>query len=312
MKAAHASDPGDDADGEPLASGGLVSRSDDCSYLRLVFVSPCRRPLALGVMPAAGANPVTWPNTGGAVPTTGVMSEAGANPVTWRYAGGAVPTTGASDLRLLGAHFQQLMRGDRYRAAFRSIELARQLPPDPGVDFVTDVAGVGGRTLIGFAIRRQKPRLADRSLAWFSTFSARGLTALAAQLAGRKRPGLRDEWRAHLAGKSGHDPVTWPKVKEALGFVASALQCRCTDAADAAWTPVDAILKSRKLSNLLVFGPTATAAMCILRHLGTLGLLTSAESISAIGGGLYGLVRVGRWWRDVKPPEPKARRAKEK
>jgi hypothetical protein len=30
----------------------------------------------------------------------------------------------------------------------------------------------------------------------------------------------------------------------------------------------------------------------------------------AIGGGLYGLIRVGRWWRDVKPPQPKARRAR--
>jgi hypothetical protein len=54
-----------------------------------------------------------------------------------------------------------------------------------------------------------------------------------------------------------------------------------------------------------------TAAVYILRHLGTLGVLTSAERISAIGFGLYGLVRGGRWWRDVKPPEPMARRAKE-
>ena len=53
------------------------------------------------------------------------------------------------------------------------------------------------------------------------------------------------------------------------------------------------------------------AALCILRHLGTLGLFTSAEGISAIGAALHGLVRVGRWWRDVKPPEPKARCAKE-
>ena len=93
-----------------------------------------------------------------------------------------------------------------------------------------------------------------------------------------------------------------------LGFVVSAVQYRLADVADAAWTPVDAILKSRRLSNLLVFGPTAMAALYILRHLGTLGVLTSAEGISAIGGSLYGLVRVGRWWRDVKPPEPKARR----
>jgi len=89
------------------------------------------------------------------------------------------------------------------------------------------------------------------------------------------------------------------------------IRYRCSDAADASWTPIDAILKSRKLSNLLVFGPTVTAAMYILRHLGTLGVLMSAESISAIGFGLYGLVRAGRWWRDVKPLEPEARRAKE-
>jgi hypothetical protein len=142
-------------------------------------------------------------------------------------------------------------------------------------------------------------------------FAVRGLTDLASLLAGRRRPALRAEWRAHLAGESGHDPVTWRKVKEALGFVASALQCRGRDMAEAAWIPIDAILKSRKLSNMLVFGPTWAAAMYILRHVGTLGVLTSAESISAIGGGLYGLVRVGRWWRNVKPPEPKARCAKE-
>jgi hypothetical protein len=149
-------------------------------------------------------------------------------------------------------------------------------------------------------------RKEDKALARLSVC---GLSDFAALLAGRKRPGLRDEWRAHLVGESGHDPVTWRKAIEALGFVASALRCRCTDAADAAWIPVDAILRSRKLSNLLVLGPTAVAAMYILRHLGTAGVLTSAESISALGGILYGLVRVGRWWRDVKPSEPKARRA---
>jgi hypothetical protein len=35
----------------------------------------------------------------------------------------------------------------------------------------------------------------------------------------------------------------------------------------------------------------------------------SAAGIAAIGGTLCGLVWVGRW-RDVKPPEPQARRAK--
>ena len=148
----------------------------------------------------------------------------------------------------------------------------------------------------------------DRPLA---RFSVRGLTGLAALLAGRTRPVLRDEWRAHLAGESGHDPVTWQKGREARGFVASAIRFRCSDAAEAAWTPVDAILKSRTLSNLFVLAPTWAAAYLVLRHEGTLGVVKEAESIGTIGGTLYGLVRVGRWWRDVKPQEPKARRVKE-
>ena len=53
------------------------------------------------------------------------------------------------------------------------------------------------------------------------------------------------------------------------------------------------------------------AALFILHHAGTLGVMTSMESISAAGGILYGLARVGRWWRDVEPAEPKAVRAKE-
>jgi hypothetical protein len=63
--------------------------------------------------------------------------------------------------------------------------------------------------------------------------TARSLVGLAVLLAGGGAA-LRAEWRAHLAGESGHDPVTWRKIRQALGFVASALQCRCTDAADAA------------------------------------------------------------------------------
>ena len=142
-------------------------------------------------------------------------------------------------------------------------------------------------------------------------FSVRGLTDLAALLAGRKRPALRAEWRAHLAGWSGHDSADWEKVRQALGFVASAIRCRCSDAADAAWVPVDAVLKSRILSNLFVFIPAAMAAYIVLRHDGTLGVVTAAESIIAIGGMMHGLIRVARWWRNVKPPEPKARRAEE-
>jgi hypothetical protein len=135
-----------------------------------------------------------------------------------------------------------------------------------------------------------------------------GLTDIAVFLGGRERKTLHAEWRAHLAGESGLEPG---RMGEALGFIVAAIRCRCSDAADAIWTLIDAILRSRALSNFLVFGPTAMAALFILRREGILGALESAESISAIGAILYGLVRVGRWWRNVKPPEPKARRAKE-
>lgn len=141
--------------------------------------------------------------------------------------------------------------------------------------------------------------------------AASGLTDLAVFLAGRKRVALDQEWRAHLAGESGEDPPSWQNVKQASGFLISAVRYRCSDTADAVWAVTDAVLRSRTLSNLVVVIPTAAAEYLVLRHAGTLGVVTSAESTGMIGGTLYGLIRTGRWWRNVKPPEPKARRAKE-
>jgi hypothetical protein len=140
--------------------------------------------------------------------------------------------------------------------------------------------------------------------------SATILTSAAAWLAGPRRASVEIEWRAHLAGQSGCDPVTWHKLKEVIGFFVSAVRFRLADAADAAWTPADAILKSRMLSNLLVFGISAAATIDVGRHEGRLGVVVSAESLIGIGGAVYTLIRVGRWYRDVKPPEPKARRTK--
>ena len=83
------------------------------------------------------------------------------------------------------------------------------------------------------------------------------LTGVAVWLVGRKRLALADEWRAHLAGDTGHDPVTCRKSREASGFVVCAVKLRLADITDAAWVPVDAVLKSRTLSNLLVLRPHA-------------------------------------------------------
>jgi hypothetical protein len=70
-------------------------------------------------------------------------------------------------------------------------------------------------------------------------------------------------------------------------------------------------LKSRWLSGIFVFAPSLAVVLFVFRRGGLYGLATDAESIIAIGGLLYGLVRLGRRWRGVKPPEHKPRRPRE-
>lgn len=140
-------------------------------------------------------------------------------------------------------------------------------------------------------------------------FSVRGLTGLAAFLAGREGAALRDEWRAHLAGESGHDPVTWAKIREAAGFVVAGLRDRGQDLADAAWRPVDAVLRSRFLSGLFVVLPTIVDAATVLQYRGPVQVLISFSSIFGAGVALGLAVKTGRKYRDVQPPGRKPRRA---
>ena len=146
---------------------------------------------------------------------------------------------------------------------------------------------------------------------WLTGFSASRLTDLAVLLAGRRRSEVRDEWPAHLAGESGHDPDTRVKIRQALGFVASAIQFRLADAAELAWRPADAVLGSRCLSNLLVWGPVVATLVAIVRHDGRFGLVADDQDPVALGAFLYVVIKTGRWWRGVKPPEPPTRRARQ-
>jgi hypothetical protein len=146
------------------------------------------------------------------------------------------------------------------------------------------------------------------SLAGISVCS---LTSLAGALAGRGGFALLQESDAHVAGHSGHDTPSWAKVKEAAGFVVAGVRYRGQDWADAAWRPVDAALRSRFLSGLFVAVPTIVVAFEVLTHKGAMTVLTSWGSIFCVGTGLAASIKGGRKYRDVQPPEPKARQAKE-
>ncbi len=154
---------------------------------------------------------------------------------------------------------------------------------------------------------RGRHRRIRTGLAWLSV---RSLTALAGALAGRGRSALLQEWTAHLAGESGQDPASWAKVQQAIGFLAAGMGYRCSDWADAAWRPADAVLRSRVLSGLFVAVPTIVVGVTVLTHKGTMTVLTSFGSIFGVGTFLSGVIKAARWYRDAEPPEPMARQAK--
>jgi len=141
--------------------------------------------------------------------------------------------------------------------------------------------------------------------------SPQRLTNLAAFLAGPKRSSLLDEWRSHLSGETGCGLARKDPIRAARGFLVAAVRFRLRDAASLAWRPADAVLVSRTLSNLFVWGPVALVLVAIVRHDGRFGLVADIQDPAALGAFLYGVIRTGRWWRGIKPPEPKARRARE-
>jgi hypothetical protein len=115
------------------------------------------------------------------------------------------------------------------------------------------------------------------------------LTNLAVLLAGSRRRELRDDWYAHLAGESGHAPITWRRDREAFGFVASAVRFRLADAADVAWRPADVVLG---------FVPCPTCS-CGARSL----WCSSPSCITTAGSGSSPASRTRpRWVPDVRRP----------
>jgi hypothetical protein len=138
------------------------------------------------------------------------------------------------------------------------------------------------------------------------------LTGMAVLLAGRKRSAVRDEWRSHLAGWRGHGLSRREQVRAARGFMWAALRYRLEDVTDLAWRPIDAVLGSRTLSNLFIWGPVIAVLVAIVRHDGRFGIVADDQDPVALGAFLYVVIKTGRWWRQIKLPEPKPRRVKER
>ncbi|MFD0633666.1 hypothetical protein ACFQ9X_20985 [Catenulispora yoronensis] len=116
---------------------------------------------------------------------------------------------------------------------------------------------------------------------------------------------LKGDWRAVLSGSQCSDIVA-----NAGGMVRAALWRRWDHAVQTCWSPVDRVLRSRILSNLLVVVPSAAAAWVLFHNGGGANLLGHAEAVAAVGGVLRELVVLGRWWRNVEPPERRAREAR--
>jgi hypothetical protein len=71
------------------------------------------------------------------------------------------------------------------------------------------------------------------------------------------------------------------------------------------------VLGSRTLPILFAGGLVIVNLVAIARHDGRFGLVAGIQDAGERGAILYGVIRTGRWWRGVKPPGFKARRARE-
>lgn len=179
-------------------------------------------------------------------------------------------------------------------------------------DAIIWTATGSGKTATAFALVEAKIWQPPASVKhpWYATVSER-LADLAVSLAGRKRAVMDSEWRAHLSGETGKGLPADRQVREAVGFLLAAIRYRLQDLADLLWRPVDAVLASRELSNLVVVLATLAVTAVFIRQGGLYGLADNLGSAAVVWGAAFGLVHVGRQWRDVRPPERKPRRRRQ-
>lgn len=69
-----------------------------------------------------------------------------------------------------------------------------------------------------------------------------------------------------------------------------------------AWSPVDAVLAARDVSNLIVVAATLAVAIPSAYDGGLSSLIMNIPALAVVWGAAYGLIHLGRWWRGVGPP----------
>jgi hypothetical protein len=194
----------------------------------------------------------------------------------------------------------------RHRCSSKPVNRTRIKDVDfEGVDFVH--VDDSGKVVLVQAKRWSPP--AKRP--WYARISPQRLAGVAVFIAGRKRAALGTEWCAHLSGETGAGLPQGRQLQAAAGFILAAVRYRLQDAADLAWRPVDVVLGSRELSNLVVLLATFGMSVVFLRSRGFYNLCVNFQNVAAVWAAAYGLIRVGRWWRGVKPPKHEPRRKRE-
>jgi hypothetical protein len=69
-----------------------------------------------------------------------------------------------------------------------------------------------------------------------------------------------------------------------------------------AWSSLEAVLASRTTCNLIVVTATSSVAAVCVAEGGIDGFITNLPALAVVWGALYGLIRLGRGWRGVRPP----------
>ncbi|MEU1778013.1 MULTISPECIES: hypothetical protein [Streptomyces] len=170
---------------------------------------------------------------------------------------------------------------------------------------------IGFVTLLIVAIRNREVRAAavpDRRRSRPQPQSGIRMASFASLIAGRRRPHLREEWAAILAGdpENGLPLSKHRALAYAAGFVWAALRLRARDVTAPFWIPVDWVLATEKRTNAFIATVVGVQAVLVVGHDGVAALVTDIwKPCGTLGSALYVFTR---WLRRVRGIELAASR----